>query len=516
MVPWGRQGIKRQSSKVGPVNVLQTYAQGPADIELFTTDSCAPLSYLSYSELLLAFPSGSVPQQPFDLKSFDLQQDASKAFLQGYEQQHSNAANSHFNSISKQQRPPRNGSMASSGDGSGNRHKRQQLLTQSDYEHSGDEGALQQYQHGSSGSPGNGFYANGKSSQHSPQKQQHQRSQDGAQEHERRKFTRNILNANNKKESLERYKAIISLIESCKRRLAALPQLQLPGASPASISWGCEPACSLLQAVLDVGEALASFGNSHFPEHSNEGRAILAGDYRALLRQYLSQFGFMFAAATKEQLPHDLQEEVQSVGSLLATRCEAYDLLYDQLVRHVGLEGRGGPSTVVLNHNSAAANPHTTITANPTNTTTASSSSKAKAVNKGLGGAAIAAAGLAGLLLVRMMRGGGGGGGRGSSRSKRGSSSSAAAGSSSLAGQQQRLRIPKGKNGRELLLVSQLSACGDEMRRAKANEELLKDDWRLGRQVRLAWPPGPPLPPGYAELAPDACNVSQLLQEMYG
>jgi hypothetical protein len=91
-----------------------------------------------------------------------------------------------------------------------------------------------------------------------------------------------------------------------------------------------------------------------------------------------------------------LQEEVQSVGSLLATRCEAYDLLYDQLVRHVGLEGRGGPSTVVFNHNSAAANPNTTITANPTNTTTASSTSKAKAVNKGLGGAAIAAAGLAG------------------------------------------------------------------------------------------------------------------------
>jgi hypothetical protein len=123
---------------------------------------------------------------------------------------------------------------------------------------------------------------------------------------------------------------------------------------------------------------------------------------------------------------------------------------------------------------------------------------------------------ISGLLLVRMMRGGGGGGGgRGGSRSKRGSRSSAA-GSSSLAGQQQRLRIPKGKNGRELLLVSQLSACGDEMRRARANDELLKDDWRLGRHVRLAWPPGPALPVGYSEVAPDACNVSQLLQEMYG
>jgi hypothetical protein len=341
------QGIKRQPSKLGPISVLQTYAQGPADIELFATDSCSPLSYLSYSELLLAFPSGTVPQQPFDLKSvqwqlqsatapgskrlvhlavlvpatnssepaacaalisgqFDLQQDASKAILQGYEQQHNKAANGHLNSISKQQRPPRNSSMASSGDGFGNRQKRQQLLSQDEFDHSGDEGALQQYQHGSSGSPGNGFYANGKSSHHSPQKQQ-QRSQDGSQEHERRKFTRNLLSASHKKESLERYKAIISLIESCKRRLAALPQLQQPGATPASIVWGCEPACSLLQAVLDVGEALASFGNSHFPEHSNEGRAILAGDYRALLRQYLSQFGFMFAAATKEQLPHDLQ-----------------------------------------------------------------------------------------------------------------------------------------------------------------------------------------------------------------
>ncbi|KAF6261468.1 hypothetical protein COO60DRAFT_774232 [Scenedesmus sp. NREL 46B-D3] len=443
MVPWARQGLQRQSSKLGPINVLQTYAQGPADIELFTAGSCVPLSYLSYSELLLAFPSGTVPQQPFDLKSVQWQlqsatapgskrlvhlavllpassssgpqqpqacatvapsqqQDGSKAVLQDYEQQQNKSVNNHYNSVSKQQRPQRNSSMAGSADGFGSRQKRQQLLTQDDYDHSGDEGALQQYQHGSSGSPGNGFGANGKSSQHSPHKQQ-QRSQDN----EHRKFTRNLLSASSKKESLERYKAIISLIESCKRRLAALPQLQQPGASPASIAWGCEPAVSLLQAVLDVGEALASFGNSHFPEHSNEGRAILAGDYRALLRQYLSQFGFMFAAATKEQLPHDLQEEVQSVGSLLATRCEAYDLLYDQLVRHVGLEGRGGPSTLVLNHNSAAANPSTTITANPTNTTTASATSKAKAANKGLGGAALAAAGLAGLLLVRMMRGGG-------------------------------------------------------------------------------------------------------------
>lgn len=195
---------------------------------------------------------------------------------------------------------------------------------------------------------------------------------------------------------------------------------------------------------------------------------------------------------------------MQCVGSLLATRCDAYDLLYDQLVRHVGLEGRGGPSTVVINHNNASAAPHTSITANPTNTTTATSTSKAKALNQGLGAAAIAAAGLVGLVLLRGLRG------AATRRSRRGSSS---AGSD---GQQQRpLRVPKGKNGRELMLVSQLTGCADQLRKARANEELLKDDWRLGRHVRLAWPPGPPLPPGMAEEAPDACNVGQLLQEMY-
>lgn len=208
------------------------------------------------------------------------------------------------------------------------------------------------------------------------------------------------------------------------------------------------------------------------------------------------------------------QEDVQTIGSLLATRCEAYNLLYDQLVRHVGLENHGN-STFILNHNSAAANPNTSITANPVNTTTASANSKSKAINQGMGAAAIAAAGLVGILVLRAMRGGGGGGrgGKGKSSSKGSSSSS---GSSSLAQQQKQLRIPKGKGGRELVLVSQLSQCGDQLRRAQRNDELLRDDWRLGRHVRLAWPPGPPEPPGYEPLTPDACNVSQLLQEMYG
>eukprot|EP00879_Flechtneria_rotunda_P006103 GHRR01006416.1.p1 GENE.GHRR01006416.1~~GHRR01006416.1.p1 ORF type:complete len:418 (+),score=165.68 GHRR01006416.1:722-1975(+) len=352
-----------------------------------------------------------------------------------------------------------------------------------------------------------GSYGSGQMQQQHHPHLQHQQS---SLELERRKFTRNLLNANNKKESLERYKAIMSLIESCKRRLVC----QLPPcvSVAADHPWASEPMASLLQSALDVGEALASFGNCHFPEHSNEARAILAGDYRALLRQYLSNFGFLFAAPVREQLSHDMQEEVQSVGTLLATRCEAYDILYDQLVRHVGLEGRGGPSTLVLNHNTAAANPTTSITANPTNTTTATSSaqSSSKAVNKGLGAAAIAAAGLGGLLILKVLRGGGGGGrGRGRLASSSGN------GSQQQGQQWQRLKVPKGKNGRELWLVGQLSACGDELGKARRNDELLRDDWRLGRHVRLAWPPGPTEPPGYEALDPDACNVSQVLQELY-
>lgn len=174
-------------------------------------------------------------------------------------------------------------------------------------------GSIQAYhQHSApagSAAPGNGvlasYAANGNS--HGAANGHHFANGQRHDELERRKFTRNLLSANNKKESLERYKAIMSLIEACKRRL----ELQLGPAAAAAVlaaaAWDQEPLVSLLQSVLDVGEALASFGNCHFPEHSNEARAILAGDYRALLRQYLSTFGFAFAQPTKQQLTHDMQ-----------------------------------------------------------------------------------------------------------------------------------------------------------------------------------------------------------------
>lgn len=115
---------------------------------------------------------------------------------------------------------------------------------------------------------------------------------------ERRKFMRNLLNANNRKEPIERYKSIMSLIEHCKRRARDVPP---------NTPWSKEPAQSLLQSIMDVGEALASFGNCHFPEHSNEARAILAGDYRRLLREYLSNLGGVFTAGPEKGLAPELE-----------------------------------------------------------------------------------------------------------------------------------------------------------------------------------------------------------------
>jgi hypothetical protein len=51
-------------------------------------------------------------------------------------------------------------------------------------------------------------------------------------------------------------------------RLACCPACVAGAAAVlASAAWTSEPLLLLLQSVLDVGEALASFGNCHFPEH---------------------------------------------------------------------------------------------------------------------------------------------------------------------------------------------------------------------------------------------------------
>ena len=193
-------------------------------------------------------------------------------------------------------------------------------------------------------------------------------------------------------------------------------------------------------------------------------------------------------------------------------------MLFDQLLMSVGKEGRGGGSAIVVNAptTNITANPTNTnhVTASPVNTSSASAQSKAKALQQGMNAAAIAAAGAAALLLLKVMRGGGGGGGGKGGKGKKGGKSKGGGGSGSGSADGKRWRLPKDRAGKEMVLVGQLSSCADELRKAQVNDNLLKDDWRLGR-VRLAWPPAPE-PLGYQQVAPDACNVTQLLQDMYG
>jgi hypothetical protein len=156
---------------------------------------------------------------------------------------------------------------------------------------------------------------------------------------------------------------------------------------------------------------------------------------------------------------------VKLVGSLLSTRCKAYELIFDQLVRNVGSEGPGGGGAsaapiLIFNSNT------NTVEASPVtnNINTAAASSKAKAKIQGLGVATIAAAALGTALLARVILSGGGGG-DGGCRSC----------SSSPPSSPRPARLPRGKNGREKALVSVMSECEDEA----ALASLLKKVGRL-------------------------------------
>jgi len=225
---------------------------------------------------------------------------------------------------------------------------------------------------------------------------------------------------------------------------------------------------------------------------------VLAADYKALLSEYLGSVGGVLVPGACRGLAADTEAELRSVGSLLATRCEAYKVLYEQLVRRVGAEGGGrngsggGAPCLIFNTNSNR------VDACPVtnNFNQAIANAKAKALQAGLGPALVAAAAFgAGLLLRALINGRSGG--RATVSDGRGG------------------RVPLPKGGREMALVSALSVCGDELRKAERNESLLHDDWRIGRTVRIAWPPAPE-PPGYAPLVREACDITGVLQGLYG
>ena len=84
-------------------------------------------------------------------------------------------------------------------------------------------------------------------------------------------------------------------------------------------------------------------------------------------------------------LPSGLLACLPPPCSLLQTRCEANKLLFDQLVKHVGLEQQGGGGATVINHSSVSANPTNMLSSRPQNLVNAASHALAH-VSKGKGG----------------------------------------------------------------------------------------------------------------------------------
>lgn len=112
-------------------------------------------------------------------------------------------------------------------------------------------------------------HSNGAGMQHH---HQHHHQQHQQLELERRKFTRNLLSANNKKESLERYKAIMALIEACKRRL----EVQLgPAGGFWDVCW--EGAAPWQSRVTVVMRGLVSVGGGTAPRCSGAVQVELRG-----------------------------------------------------------------------------------------------------------------------------------------------------------------------------------------------------------------------------------------------
>lgn len=282
------------------MNILQSYAQSPQDVELFLSDSTGPFKFLKFSEVLAAFPNGSVPRQPFECNSVQWQ-------LQTCIHPDSNqpvhlavlAPTSATNTPNHKLSAGKASSLDSSGDlfglqdddasvdsriksaNSKQRTKSSMSKGQQDRQlqlafdghadaYDQEVSALQRYSNGTHRGSNYSSHDNGYSSprgaadgssdpfgtpgsndaagfsRHSSQRLREEEERLQEQEVEQRKFTRNLVNACRKTESLERYKAIVSLIEVLKRRLAT--QLSAPGISSLDdISWRTEPGASLMQ-----------------------------------------------------------------------------------------------------------------------------------------------------------------------------------------------------------------------------------------------------------------------------
>ncbi|GFR50696.1 hypothetical protein Agub_g12950 [Astrephomene gubernaculifera] len=337
-------------------------------------------------------------------------------------------------------------------------------------------------------------------------------------------FMTDLLSATESPMPLDRYKAFIRLFSNLNRNREALclPQ-PAPDAPPSVASdpnWESPDAQELVRQMLMVGECLAKFGTAEFVDgRNNSSRAITTKDYAKLLRMYLEGHGAVFRDDFISRLPLALQDEALTVRTLLQTRCETNDMLFTQLVKHVGQEPTAG-GAMVINNSSVSANPTNHMLAAPKTfvNTVSNAWSKADVKRRTQMGAVGAVAVVALWVLKRKLFGGGGGGGRsrrgGREESEWGGGSSRRSsrirGSADLAA-----RLLDERAAAERMAVRFIAAAQDELRRATHNDQLLRNDWRLG-PIRLAPPGSGPVPAGYEPVQTGYCSVGAYMNALDG
>ncbi|GIL62670.1 hypothetical protein Vafri_16852 [Volvox africanus] len=339
-------------------------------------------------------------------------------------------------------------------------------------------------------------------------------------------FMTDLLAATESPMPLDRYKAFVRLFCTLNRTREAL---RLPPATPAAAAedvadpgWESGDAQDLIRQMVMVGECLAKFGTAEFVDgRNNSSRAITTKDYAKLLRMYLEKNGAVFREDFISRLPLLLQDEVLTVRTLLQTRCETNDMLFNQLVKHVGQEPTAGGAMVFNN-----------VTANPTNhmlaaprtlvNTVSNAWSKADVKRRTQIGALGAVAVVALWLVKRKLFGSGGGGGGGGRKGRRGTyEDSDWGGSSGRRSNRTRsngdlaTRLLDERSSAERMAVRFLSACQDELRRSQHNDQLLRSDWRLG-PIRLAMPGSSNMPEGYEPVQVSYCSVGSFMNALDG
>ncbi|KXZ48877.1 hypothetical protein GPECTOR_25g462 [Gonium pectorale] len=340
-------------------------------------------------------------------------------------------------------------------------------------------------------------------------------------------FMTDLLAATESPTPLDRYKAIVRLMSllTRSRESFGLPQLtpRAPASAAADPAWDSPDAQDLVRQILLVGECLAKFGTADFVDgRNNSSRAITTKDYAKLLRMFLEGQGAAFRDDFIARLPLALQDEALTVRTLLQTRCETNDMLFNQLVKHVGQESTAGGGAVVYNNSTVSANPTNHMLAAPRTlvNTVSNAWSKADVKRRTQVGALGAVAVVALWVVKRKLFGGGGGrrsrreerdeseyggGGGGSSRWSR-----RIRGSSDLAA-----RLLDERLSAERMGARYVDACQEELYRAQRNIDLLKNDWRLG-PLRLGLPGSGPVPPGYEELQLSHCSVASFMNALDG